>query len=126
MVDLRKDQYAEDRGNVLELLNELELDLDSDDWKVFEVVRTNDRKGYRDERPFLNSSPYQDFPKVLIRLEIEIEDYEALPLIERAKEIETIETEAANRARLAKAEAVLRQAQAEYEQAKTAVNVGDK
>lgn len=40
----------------------------------FSVTRTNDRKGYRDSRPFVNDSPYQEEPKTRIRIEVEVDD----------------------------------------------------
>lgn len=73
--DEQLDQLAALRHAVLAKLIELNADPESsENYAAFQVIRTNERKGYRDERPFSNDSPYQDEPKVRIAISLELDD----------------------------------------------------
>ena len=79
----------------------------------FEVTRTNDRKGYRDPRPYHNKSPYQSEPKTRITIELEVEDDFTPELQDLVQRVKVLETEAARqeaRERLNQARLVLEQA----------------
>lgn len=71
------DHLANLRERVLEQLLKLESDAQLEDAAYsleFSVQRTNDRKGWRDPRPFDNDSPYQDAPRVRVSIELELDD----------------------------------------------------
>ena len=68
---------ADLRRAVLAKLIAIDAEIEASPWgkyTTFEVTRTNDRKGYRDPRPFVNNSPYQDDPRVRVTIEIELDD----------------------------------------------------
>jgi hypothetical protein len=65
-------------------------DIPENRYITFEVTRTNDRKGYRDPRPFKNNSPYQDDPRVRVTIEIELNDDQiGKPIIDTIADFES-------------------------------------
>ncbi|QIQ63310.1 hypothetical protein SEA_SETTECANDELA_194 [Mycobacterium phage Settecandela] len=85
--DQRTDLDTDVRAQVLAALPGV-LDDVRADIRAFEVTRTNDRKGYRDERPYLNNSPYQGSPRTLVRIEVEFYDNMAQAVVDRVIGVE--------------------------------------
>lgn len=87
---LTDETLAVARLKVIERLLERDGDrFGGDDYIDFSVERTNDRKGYRDPRPFDNTSPYQGDPKVRVTIEIELDDDDlGLEIVELIKRLE--------------------------------------
>lgn len=93
------------RQRILDVLKDIDRAVVSRHVKTFEVVRTYERKGYRDERPFFlpDQSPYQSYPMTLFRIEIEVPDdtTPALPtLVAELTQIEAVGKRAAQEAKL--------------------------
>jgi hypothetical protein len=106
------------RDRILQTLRNVNATVARRHVKEFAVVRTNDRKGYRDHRDFVNDSPYQGDPMTLIRIEIEVPD-DVTPsfrqLVDDVIEAEKLGKKAATRAKLAAAKDKAAAAQAEVD-----------
>ncbi|QGJ94996.1 hypothetical protein SEA_REDWATTLEHOG_138 [Gordonia phage RedWattleHog] len=91
----------------------MRLEESSAEFGTFSVVRTADRKGYRDPRSFNDErSPYQDDQKVLITIEIEVEDWDLTDgFVTHAAELERTEEALQAQVEIAEAQRVIAEQQ---------------
>lgn len=120
-----QDKITAVRRSVAARLVEILADSTGEGVERFTVVRTNNRKGNRDERRFRNESPYQGDPMVRVTVQLELTDRElGSALVDQVAELEDDEDNAKLRAEIEQAERDAAEAQNRLVAAKSRLEKG--